>query len=68
MVVVEVLSDKGMWLHGEVLIDLGHVHVVDEVDQAASSGRTEVAASLLLQRLLQHTLCKNKTALSTLAG
>ena len=55
--VVEVLPDERVRLHGEVLVDLGHVHVVDEVDHALRARRTVVAARFLLKRLLQNALC-----------
>ena len=35
---------------------LGHVHVVDEVDEFLVARRPIVASSLLLQRLLEHLI------------
>ena len=46
--VVEVLANERVRLHGEVLVDLGHVHVVDEVDETSCARRPEVTTSFLL--------------------
>ena len=54
--VVDVLADERVRLHGEVLVHLRHVHVVDEVDEALGARGSVVAPGLLLQRLLQHPL------------
>ena len=43
MLVVHVLPDEGVGLHGAVGVHLGHVHVIDEVDQTLGAGRTVVA-------------------------
>ncbi len=54
--VVEVLPDQSVRLHGEVLVYLGHVHIVNEVDEAFRARRSEITAGFLLQRFLQHAL------------
>lgn len=51
--VVHVLPDEGVRGHGPVLVHLGHVHVVDEVDQLLRARRPVVSPRFLLQRLLQ---------------
>ena len=56
MVVVQVLSDQSVRLYGEVLVNLGHVHVINEVDESSGARGSEVTPSLLLERLLKHTL------------
>ena len=44
MLVVHVLPDEGVGLHGAVGVHLGHVHVVDEVDQTLGARGTIVAS------------------------
>ena len=48
VVVVEVLANERVRLHGEVLVDFGHVHVVDEVDETSCTRRPEVTTSFFL--------------------
>ena len=54
--VVDVLPDDGVGSHRAVLVHLGHVHVVQEVDELLAAGRTVVLTGLLLQRLLNDLL------------
>ena len=56
MLIVHVLSEERVRLHGTVRVHFGHVHIVDEVDEALGARRTVVAARFLLQRLLQDAL------------
>uniref|UniRef100_A0A1I8JGD9 CCHC-type domain-containing protein n=1 Tax=Macrostomum lignano TaxID=282301 RepID=A0A1I8JGD9_9PLAT len=56
MAVVHVLPNQSVRLHREVLVYLGHIQIVDEVDQLLGARRTKVSSSLLLQRLLQNAL------------
>ena len=55
MVVVEVLAYECVRLAGPVDVHLGHVEVVDEVDESLGGRGGVVAAGLLLQGLLQHS-------------
>ena len=54
--VVQMLSDERVRLNCTVRVHLGHVHVVDEVDEFLGARRTVVSPGLLLQRLLHHLL------------
>ena len=45
-----------MRLRSEVFIDLGHVEVVDEVDESLHADGAVVSPRLLLERLLEHLL------------
>lgn len=50
---VHVLPDEGVGGHRPVLVHLGHVHVVNEIDELLIAWGTIVSASFLFQRLLQ---------------
>ena len=52
--VVKVLSQQCVRLHSAVRVNLGHVHVIDEVDHLLLAWRTVLLTSLLLKRLLHH--------------
>ena len=52
--VVHVLADQRVGLHGAVGVHLRHVHVVNEVDQLLGARGAKVAAGFLLQGLLQN--------------
>lgn len=54
VVVVHVLAYECMRLHRAVRIHLGHIHVIDEVDQSSASWRSIVTPGFLLQGLFQH--------------
>lgn len=54
VVVVHVLAYECMRLHCAVRIHLGHIHVIDEVDQSSASWRSIVTPGFLLQGLFQH--------------
>ena len=54
--IVHVLSDDCVRAHRPVAVDLGHVHVIQEVDQLLASRRAVVFPCLLLQRFLQDLL------------
>lgn len=54
--IVHKLPYERVRLHGKVLVDLGHIDVVHEVDHKLAARRAEVATRLLLQRLLEHAL------------
>ena len=54
--VVHVLTDDRVRTHGSIGVDLGHVHVVQEVDQLLAARGAVVLPRLLLQRLLQDLL------------
>lgn len=54
MVVVHVLAYECVRLHRAVRVHLGHVHVVDEVDQPSAAGGPVVAPRFLLQGLFQY--------------
>lgn len=56
MFVVSMLSEKGNSTLGVVLIELGHVQIVNEVDELEFPWRTELLSCLLLQGLLQLNL------------
>ena len=44
VLVVQVLADERVGLHGAIGVHLRHVHVVNEVDQLLGARRTVVAA------------------------
>ena len=52
--VVKVLPQQCVRLYGAVRVNLGHVHVIDEVDHLFLARRTVLFTSLLLERLLHH--------------
>lgn len=52
MVVVHVLADECVRLHGSIGVHLGHVHVIDEVDKPLAAGGAVVPPGLLLQGFL----------------
>lgn len=56
VLVVEMLSQECVRLHSSVGVHLGHVHVVDEVDETFGAWRAVVAAGFLFERLLEHAL------------
>lgn len=56
MLVIQMLSDQSVGLNGTIGIYLGHIHIVDEINEGLISWRSVVPPSLLLQRLLQNLL------------
>jgi hypothetical protein len=51
-VIINELSDEGDRLLSEIFINLGHVEIINKVDESLSSGRTkEVTSSLINVRL-----------------
>jgi len=55
-IIIKELPEEGNGLLGPVLVDLGHVDVVDEVDHLLGPGGAEGAASLLLENALHGAL------------
>ena len=56
MLVVQVLSDQSVGLHGPVGVHLWHVHVIQEVDELLVPWGAEVLSCLFLQWFLQNLL------------
>ena len=44
VLVVQMLSNESVWLNCAIGVDLGHVHVINKVDEFLSPRRTIVAA------------------------
>lgn len=45
--IVQMLPDDHVWLHSPIGINLGHVHVIDEIDKLLVAWGAIISASLL---------------------
>ena len=52
--VVKMLPQQSVGLYSTIGVHLGHVHVINEVDQFLSAWGTVLLTSLLFQRLFHH--------------
>lgn len=54
MLVVHMLSDQSVRLYGAIFINLGHVDIINKVDETLRPGRPVVSSCFFLKRLLQN--------------
>lgn len=56
MAIVQMLPHQSVRLDGTIAVHLGHIDVVNKVDQGLVAGRSVVATRFLFQRFLQYLL------------